>query len=597
MAAAATRTVLDEAGELIASDPQAAAVKLRDLLEAEPLNAAAYRLLGRALADGPADSAGGVRTVIGGMDYNLLRASKALSADDLETAEIILRNRLRDQPLDHNALFLMARLALALGFEAEADDLLELVIELRPEFVPAYIERSAALQKRNQPLEAAAALEPVLAHDPGNAVAKALKAAALGRAGQFDESLRLYRELLEAKPKDPSLWTSYGHVLKTMGRSEDGVEAMRKAVVFGPTNGEAWWNLSNLKTFEFSDEDVATMTAALAGDVSNEDRFHVHFALGKAFEDRGEAAAAFEHYSKGNALRRRDLVHDPRDIAAEVTGSVRTYTPELFDRLAGAGTPDADPIFVVGMPRAGSTLVEQILASHSAIEGTMELPDIALIARGLGRGEPGYFHRLASVNAEELHEFGLQYLRSTRAHRVEGRPRFVDKMPNNWLFVPLIHLVLPNAKIIDIRRHPLANGWSNFKQHFARGQAFSYDLEWFGRYYADYVRMMAHVDEVLPGRVHRVMYEELVKHPESEIPRLFDYLELPFEPACLEFHRTERAVRTPSSEQVRRPMDPALLVSWKPFEPWLDPLRAALGDVVDDGSAPRAPVVVRPGAN
>jgi hypothetical protein len=372
-----------------------------------------------------------------------------------------------------------------------------------------------------------------------------------------------------------------------MGRSEDGVEAMRKAVAFGPTNGEAWWNLSNLKTFEFSDEDVATMTAALASDVSNEDRFHLHFALGKAFEDRGEAAAAFKHYSKGNALRRRDLVHDPRDIAAEVSGSVRTYEQALFDRLAGAGAPDADPIVVVGMPRAGSTLVEQILASHSAIEGTMELPDIALIARGLGRGEPGYFHRLGSVNAEELREFGLQYLRSTRAHRVEGRPRFVDKMPNNWLFVPLIHLVLPNAKIIDIRRHPLANGWSNFKQHFARGQAFSYDLEWFGRYYADYVRMMAHVDEVLPGRVHRVTYEELVEHPESEIPRLFDYLELPFEPACLEFHRTERAVRTPSSEQVRQPIYRDATAEWHRYENFLDPLKDALGAVLP--AYPNAP--------
>jgi tetratricopeptide (TPR) repeat protein len=582
MATTATKAPLEDAEKLIESDPQAAVEQLRELIEDEPLNAGAYRLLGDALEKAEASdrSAGHVRTVVGGMDYNLMRASKALSADDLETAEIILRRRLRDQPLDHNALFLMAKFALALGFEVEADELLQLVVELRPEFVPAYIERAAAFQKRNEPLEAARILEPVLAADPGNEVAKALRAAALGRAGQFEESLRLYRELLETKPRDGSLWTSYGYVLKTMGRSKDGVEAMHKAVTVDSTNGEAWWNLSNLKTFRFSDDDVATMTAALAGDIANDDRVHLHFALGKAFEDRKDAAAAFGHYDKANALRRRDLDYDPRDFTGEVDASCRIFTEDYFARLKGAGAPDRDPVFVVGMPRAGSTLVEQILASHSAIEGTMELPDVARIARKLGRGEPGYFRQMQSVTAEQLHELGLEYIDRTRSHRLEGRPRFIDKMPNNWMLVPLIHLILPNAKIIDIRRHPLACGWSNFKKHFARGQSFSYDIERFSRYYEYNVRMMAHVDRVLPGRVHRVIYEDLVQQPDKEIPRLFEHLELPFEAACLEFYRTERTVRTPSSEQVRRPMDPALVTSWKPFEPWLDRLKSALGEVV-----------------
>ena len=317
--------------------------------------------------------------------------------------------------------------------------------------------------------------------------------------------------------------------------------------------------------------------------LSEEDRFHLHFASGKALEDRGEAGESFRHYSEGNRLRRMLLDYDADETKRQVDRAISIFTPDMFSVRAGQGCEAPDPIFVIGMPRAGSTLIEQILASHSLVEGTMELPDIPALAARVGTREGG----LAALEPAELRAMGEEYLERTRIQRKTGRPFFIDKMPNNWAHLGLIHLILPNAKIIDARRHPLGCCFSNFKQHFARGQAFSYGLEDMGRYYADYVRYMAHIDTVLPGRVHRVYYERMVEDSESEIRSLLAALDLPFEESCLRFHENDRAVRTASSEQVRRPIYREGTEQWQAFEPWLGPLKDALGPVL--GAYPDVP--------
>ena len=580
------------AGELTLSDievissnqPEQAAESLRKLLRGDPLNAAAYRLLAKILSeiDRRANISGELKTVVRSADPLLDRAAAALNKNDLETAEIILRRRLLERPADSQALHLMASLAHALDFDAEAEDLFNLAIETSPSSLPARFAFAAVLDRQNRNLEVVALMNEVLAMEPFHPLAKAIKASALGRAGQFDECLSLYEDLLKQMPDEPSIRLSYGLMLTTMGRSEEGRRAMRATVEQHPQSGEAWWNLSNLKTERLGPADIATMTAALAsGQVTHSDRLHLHFALGKAFEDAGDAEHAFAHYAEANAIRRQELSHNPDDVTREVTANRRFFTSAFFKQRAGQGCRAADPIFIVGMPRSGSTLIEQILASHPDVEGTTELPDIGAIAKRLGRRHGDYFGKLSGLSADECRELGEEYLERTRAHRVEGRARFIDKMPNNWVHVPLIHMILPNAKIVDARRHPLACCFSNFKQHFARGQAFSYDLGWMGRYYADYVRMMAHVDDVLPGSVHRLIHEKLVDDTEAEIRSLLEYLDLPFDEACLRFYENRRAVRTPSSQQVRRPISREGMESWRAFEPWLGPLKEALGPVLD----------------
>jgi tetratricopeptide (TPR) repeat protein len=575
---------LDELGRKIATDPAVAVHELRLLIGKEPLNVDAYRLLAAAIAeeDRRSPAAGTVRTVIGGMDQAQMRASGALASRDLETAEVILRQRLVQRPTDAFALVLMARLARVLAFPRQADELLQLAVEFKPDFILARIEIAIELQRQNRHSEAIEEADAILQLDPANEVALTLKGDSLGRAGRYVESVALYEQLLERSPREAGLWTSYGHVLKTMGRFDEGHRAMRTAVEIAPSSGEAWWNLSNLKVAQFSEEDLRTMEGALEDpDLSVENCLQLHFALGKAMEDRREYEAAFRHYDEGNRLRRRSLDYDPEDVTNEVTALRRRFTDAFFAERSGFGSPASDVIFVLGMHRSGSTLVEQILASHSSIEGTMELSDASMIARDAGRGEPDFLDRLSTLGREKFSEMGDEYMRRTRPHRIQNRPLFIDKMPNNWLLVPFIHLILPNAKIIDARRHPMACGFSNYKQHYALGQAFTYDLEWFGRYYSDYVRLMDHVDRVLPGRVYRLIHEELVLNPEREIRNLLDYVGVPFEESCLRFHENSRAVRTPSSEQVRQPLNPAALGHWRAFEPWLEPLRSALGPVAE----------------
>ncbi|MFL6592146.1 MAG: sulfotransferase family protein, partial [Luteimonas sp.] len=348
-----------------------------------------------------------------------------------------------------------------------------------------------------------------------------------------------------------------------------------------------YWSLANLKTVRFDEADLAAMRAQLARtDLAVEDRFHFEFALGKALEDAGDYAASFAHYAAGNAQRRGIVHYSADETASRVDRTCRVFTREFFTARAGAGCASPDPIFIVGLPRSGSTLLEQILSSHSAVEGTMELPELISLTRDLRKRTHApestpYHDVLAALDHAELRALGERYLDRTRVQRRSDAPFFIDKMPNNFAHVGLIHLMLPNARIIDARRHPLACCLSGFKQHFARGQHFTYGLEDIGRYYHDYVRLMAHFDAVLPGRVHRVVYEEMVEDTESQVRRLLAYCGLPFEDGCLRFFENTRAVRTASSEQVRRPIYKEGVDHWRHYEPWLEPLKSALGPVLD----------------
>lgn len=508
----------------------------------------------------------------------LMTAALALHDNRLPEAERGLKSYLKRDPFDARAIRMLAELAGRIGRLKDAEQLLRRAVELAPAFTAARANLALVLYRQNRASEALEELDRLLEAEPDHPGHANLKAATLGRLGAFEEAITLYERVLQEAPAQPKLWMSYGHMLKTVGRQADGVAAYRRALELRPALGEAWWSLANLKTVRFDEADIAAMEAASATpDIQDEDRFHLDFALGKAFEDRGDAGRAFGHYAAANALRRTQLVYDADETDRFVDDCIALATPDFFAARADWGCDARDPVFVLGMPRAGSTLVEQILASHSAIEGTTELPDLPALARRIS----DYPHGLAALTAERARELGEEYLRRTAVQRRSDRPLFVDKLPNNWAHVVLIRLILPNATIIDARREPRACCFSNFKQHFARGQAFSYALDDMGRYYRAYARLMAHLDRVQPGKVHRVIHEALVADTEREVRRLLEACGVDFEPACLAFHQTERAVRTASSEQVRQPIFTGGDRAWKPFAPHLAPLLAALGDVAE----------------
>jgi tetratricopeptide (TPR) repeat protein len=449
------------------------------------------------------------------------------------------------------------------------------------------------LNRAEKPAEALVQVEMLLAMDPANPSYRNLKAVILCHVGDYEPAIEIYASLLREYPNHAKIWLSNGHALKTAGHQDRAIHAYRKSIELDAGFGEAYWSLANLKTFRFGDEEVAQMRRQLERtDLQPQHRHHFEFALGKALEDRSAFEESFRHYLEGNTLRRATVMYSAEDNAARVKRSKSIFTREFFQERAHFGASAADPIFIVGLPRAGSTLIEQILSSHSAVEGTMELPEIISMTRMLRRLAESpqtttYHDVLAGQNEQELRELGERYIERTRIHRKQGAPFFIDKMPNNYAHIALIHLALPNAKIIDARRHPLACGLSAFKQHFARGQNFTYSLDDIGRYYRDYVELMAHYDDALPGRIHRVVYESMVDDTEAEVRRLLDYCGLPFEEQCLRFFENERPVRTASSEQVRQPIYREGIDHWRNYEPWLGALKAALGPVLD--SYPAAP--------
>ncbi|WP_240125874.1 tetratricopeptide repeat-containing sulfotransferase family protein [Thermomonas alba] len=520
-------------------------------------------------------------------DPELMLAADALARGDLPDAETRLRARLSRHPTDVAALRMLAELGARLGRNEEAIVLLEQALARAPGFAAARQNYAALLNRENRHDEALVEVDRLLERDPDNQSLHNLRAVILGKLGDFDAAINAYERVLTRLPGQWQVWLGYGHALKTAGRTADAIAAYRRAIALNPGFGSAWWSLANLKTVRFDAADIQAMRAQLRrADLDDDARLHFEFALGKALEDAGEDADAFAHYARGNALRRMQLPYDAALARERTRRAIRTYTREFFAARAGAGCPAPDPIFVVGMPRAGSTLIEQILASHPQVEGTMELPAIIAITRQLreraGNPETTSYHDvLAALPPEELEALGRDYLRRVQPQRREGRPLFIDKMPNNFAHVGLIHAILPNAKIIDARRHPLACCFSNFKQHFARGQAFSYDLADLGHYYADYVMLMAHFDAVLPGRIHRVFHEAMVEDTEAQVRALLAYCGLEFDERCLRFFENPRAVRTASSEQVRRPIYREGLEQWRRFEPWLGPLKQALGPVLE----------------
>ncbi len=519
-------------------------------------------------------------------DPRLLAAAAALVENRIPHAEALLRSHLKLHPTDVAALRMLAEVAARLRRYPDAERILETCLALAPSFDAARHNYATVLDRQGKAAAALPQVEQLLAREPANPGYRNLKAAVLANLADYAGSARVYAEVLREYPQQSKVWMSYGHSLKTSGRLTDAIDAYRRAIAIEPHLGEAYWSLANLKTFRFAEPEVLAMRQALArDDLGPEDRLHFEFAIGKALEDRSSYEESFAHYAEGNAIRRRMLPYSADENSDFVRRSKALFTRAFFAARAGGGAPAADPIFILGLPRSGSTLIEQILASHSLVEGTMELPDIPQIARELaGRRSPDeaevFFQAVAALTPAELRALGERYLEQTRLFRKSGAPCFIDKMPNNCLYVGLIHLILPNARIIDARRHPLGCGFSCFKQHFARGQSFTYSLGDLGRYYRDYVELMAHFDAVLPGRVHRVFYEKMVEDTEAEVRRLLAHCGLPFEEACLKFYENERAVRTASSEQVRQPIFREGMEQWRHYERCLEPLKVALGSVL-----------------
>jgi tetratricopeptide (TPR) repeat protein len=563
---------------------------LRRAVQLAPEMPAAWRALADQLEaigeDGAAATARARFLKASARDPVLLAAGAALCENRIPEAEALLRRHLQEHPTDIAALRMLAEVAARIGRYRDAQLLLERCLELAPDFHGARQNYAVALHRQGQHAAALPEVERLLAAEPRNPNYRALYAALLAGIGEYGRAIEIYVGVLKEYPRQARIWLSYGHALKTAGRVRAGIDAYREALKLEPRIGEVWWSLANLKTYRFDVAELAQLRTQLARtDLSAEDRFHFHFALGKALEDRAEYADSFEHYRAGNALRRAEVHYDPERIRAHLTHTRQLFTAEFFASRAGAGAPAADPIFIVGLPRSGSTLIEQILASHSHVEGTMELPDVPALAQSIGErtGDeaPRYPQALAALPREELRRIGEEYLARTRIQRKTDKPRFIDKLPNNFLHIAFIQLMLPNACIIDARRHPLGCCFSNFKQHFARGQTFTYDLAELGAYYRSYVELMAHFDRVLPGRVHRVLYENMVGDTQAEVRRLLEHCRLPFEPQCLRFYENERAVRTASSEQVRSPIYREATEQWRHFEPWLEPLKNSLGRVLD----------------
>jgi len=596
---------LANARQLLNGQPGAALAQAQAIIDEVPTSAAAHRLAAHALraldreAEAQAASLAAVSATV--HDEAMVEAALALADNRLPDAEAALRGRLREDATDVAAIRMLAEVAGRIGRYDDAERLLSRALELAPGFGAARANLATVQYKQNRFAEAAATLEAVLSEDPDNPAHANLRAAALGRIGGYDEALALYAELTQRFPDHAKLWMSHGHMLKTVGRQDDGIAAYRRGLAADPGLGEIWWSLANLKTIRFDADDRKAMEAALVvaepknmpaalaaadpeGDARADDRLHLHFALGKAYDDVAEHEPAFRHYAAGNAIRAGQLGYRAAETSAMVDAIIAACTPEFFASRTGAGDPAPDPVFILGMPRAGSTLIEQILSCHSAIEGTMELPDIPALALGLGREAKGDGRRwiaaLAEARPEQLAEMGADFLRRTAVQRKTDKPFYIDKLPNNWLYTAFIRLVLPNAKIIDARRHPLDCCFSNFRQHYAKGQAFSYSLADVGGYYRDYVRLMAHIDAAQPGRVHRVIHEALLDDPEAEVRAMLAFLGQPFEEACMAFHANARAVRTASSEQVRRPINRDGVGQWQPYEKWLDPLKQALGPVL-----------------
>jgi tetratricopeptide (TPR) repeat protein len=538
-----------------------------------------YRMAGREAA---AQGAAAQIESLARLPPQIVTAYSMYADNELADAERVLRQYLSTHAPQAEGMRLLAQIGMRMDAADDAEVLLQEVVRLDPNYDAARYDYARALLRRHKHAHAGAELEALLKKEPLNRNYRASLASVYAELGDYDRALPIYRDILQETPEDPELHLSIANGLKTLGRTQAAVESYRAAAAARPHYGEAYWSLANLKTFRFSDAEMIRMREDEASPrVKPEDRYHLCFALGKAFEDAGRYAESFGYYERGNALKRSELRYRPELLEHGARLQASLCTREFFASRRGVGCASAAPIFIVGLPRSGSTLLEQILASHSQIEGTMELADVPRLAQDLagrtvGASEPGYPAILAELNADDFRRCGDTYLAHTRLYRV-GRPFFTDKMPNNFRHLGLIHLMFPNAKIIDARRDALACCFSNFTQLFSSGQQFTYSVEDITRYYRMYAELMTHWDDALPGRVLRVRYEDVVDDLEGNVRRILDYCQLDFEPACIEFHKTERRIHTASSEQVRNPISRDGVDRWRRFEPWLEPFKRALG--------------------
>jgi tetratricopeptide (TPR) repeat protein len=523
-------------------------------------------------------------------------AAMNLGERRLDAAIGILQRRLRSVPDDVRALRMLATIARARDDSFESEEYLNRCLQIAPGYSSARYELATELCSQQRHEEAMPHVERLLSADPRNLDYQRLKAQALRFYSRSAEAIAMVRELIAENPADARLRLDFGILLRETGDQSGAIAAYRDALALAPGMGEAYGCLADLKTVRFTSADREQMERYARTAAASSGRTQLEFALGKACEDAGDYALAFEHYARGNAMHRDTVYFGSEDLTLGVARSKALYTPEFFAARAGWGSPREDPIFVLGMPRAGSTLLEQILASHSQVEGTRELPDVPGVVREMianirDDGDTNYPDLVGALGRAEIAAYADRYLQRTTVHRPLGRPRFVDKMPGNFAHVGLIHLMFPNATIIDARRHPMGCCFSCYRQLFGRGQHFSYHLKELGRHYRDYWDLMEHFDTVLPGRVYRVHYEQLVADVDGEVRRLLEHCRLPFEPRCLRFYETKRAVATISSEQVRRPISSDAVDQWRHFEPWLGELKEALGDLVD-----RYPVAPAPKA-
>ena len=545
-----------------------------------------YAMAGR---KAEADNAAAHVAKLASLPTAIVTARSMFADGEIEAAEALVRRYLLEHGDHIEGMRLLAQIGMKVDVLDDAELLLESVLESAPDYRAARYDYAQVLLQRHKHRQAREQIRLLREADPHERAYRITQATLATELGECDDALREYRRLLEETPDHAELHLSMAHTLKTLGRQQEAIESYRRAAKLRPGYGDAYWSLANLKTYRFTDEELATMRAAEAAPrTALTDRFHLCFALGKALEDRGEYAESFSYYERGNALKKSECRYRPEFIERNTRLQIEVCTPELFAARCGWGHQSDAPIFIVGLPRAGSTLIEQILASHSRVEGTMELSDIPRLAQSLqgresGGDRPRYPYVLGELTAEDFSRFGERYLADTRLYR-SGKPRFIDKMPNNFRHVGLMHLILPNARIIDARRGAMACCFSNFKQLFASGQQFTYSFEDIARYYRTYVELMAHWDRVLPGKVLRVQHEELVGDFEPQVRRILDFCGLEFEPGCLEFHKTARRVHTASSEQVRRPINTEGLEQWRRFERWLGPLAAALGDLAGEGA-------------
>ncbi len=522
-------------------------------------------------------------------DLNPERKALALAAEHQQQgrpdqAERMLRELLRNHPENVDALHMLGVLNLSAGRLQEAERLLRRATHQAPDFAEAQLDLGRVFKEQHKLQDAIEALERAIALEPGNFLTHFLLASVLSPAARTDDAIAAYRKVLELRPRHSGAWLGLGHALKTAGAQEEAIAAYRECLRLRPGSGETWWSMANLKTYRLSDEDIAAMKLQLAKQegsgedeegFSTQSRVNMLFALAKAYEDRGDDQLAWQYYAQGNSTQRMQESYDP--VRTEVVNDeiISVFNAEFLDQQKDQGHASKEPIFIIGLPRSGSTLLEQILASHSQVEGTSELPYVSIISNTCGRNRADglvYPRALRDVAPGKWAEMGQTYLDLARVHRGEGKPRFIDKMPNNFPHVGLIHLMFPHAKIIDARRYPLDSTLSCYRQLFARGQSFVYDLTDIGEYFLQYQRMMDYWHEVLPGRVLTVQYEDMVTDFDAQLTRLLDYCELPFEESCSRFWETNRPVRTASSEQVRQPLYSQSIHRWRRYQDQLSEL-------------------------